>query len=214
MGNHYHLMINTPERNLVEGMKWLQNTYTRRFNVRHVQWGRLFGGRYKSVLVEGEGYYYERLMDYIHLNPARASLIDPEKGQGMLDYPWSSVACGYALSPRKRAKWLAAEDGLGAFGFPDTVEVRRGGQRLDGRMQPLPSPRITCLYPPSKLCIYNCRLTASCPTFEAQRSERRFGGEPSELGRGKVDIYAIRIVVTVKKMPDITGSPQRFTKKL
>lgn len=35
MGNHYHLMLATPEANLVEGMKWLQNTYTRKFNARH-----------------------------------------------------------------------------------------------------------------------------------------------------------------------------------
>ena len=35
MGNHYHLFIETPEGNLVEGMKWLQNTYTRNSNVRH-----------------------------------------------------------------------------------------------------------------------------------------------------------------------------------
>jgi REP element-mobilizing transposase RayT len=67
MNNHYHLMVQTPEANLVAGMKWLQNAYTRRFNVRHNQWGRLFGDRHKSVLVEGEGYYYETLMDYIHL---------------------------------------------------------------------------------------------------------------------------------------------------
>ena len=31
MGNHYH-RFETPEGNLVEGMKWLQNTYTRKFN--------------------------------------------------------------------------------------------------------------------------------------------------------------------------------------
>ena len=31
MGNHYHLSIETPEPNLVVGMKWLQNAYTRRF---------------------------------------------------------------------------------------------------------------------------------------------------------------------------------------
>jgi hypothetical protein len=61
-------------------MKWLQNAYTRRFNVRHGQWGRLFGDRYKSVLVEGEGYYYQTLMDYIHLNPARARLTNPLAG--------------------------------------------------------------------------------------------------------------------------------------
>lgn len=34
MGNHYHLFIETPEANLVEGMKWFQNTVTRRFFTR------------------------------------------------------------------------------------------------------------------------------------------------------------------------------------
>jgi len=62
--NHYHLLIETPEPNLVAGMQWLQNTYTRRFNVRHRLWGRLFGDRYKAVLVQGAGYYYETLLDY------------------------------------------------------------------------------------------------------------------------------------------------------
>ena len=49
MGNHYHLFIGTPEGNLVEGMKWLQNTYTRRYNVRHRAWGRVFGDRYSRA---------------------------------------------------------------------------------------------------------------------------------------------------------------------
>ena len=35
MGNHYHLLVETPEGNLVAGMKWLQGTYTQRFNGRH-----------------------------------------------------------------------------------------------------------------------------------------------------------------------------------
>ena len=48
MGNHYHLMVETPEGNLVAGMRWLQNTYTRRHNCRHRLWGRLFGDRYKA----------------------------------------------------------------------------------------------------------------------------------------------------------------------
>ena len=33
MTNHYHLLLETPEPNLVAGMKWLQGTYTQRFNV-------------------------------------------------------------------------------------------------------------------------------------------------------------------------------------
>lgn len=32
MGNHYHLCLETPEPNLVEGMKWLQGTFSNRFN--------------------------------------------------------------------------------------------------------------------------------------------------------------------------------------
>ncbi len=62
MGNHYHLLVETPESNLVTGMQWLQNTYTRRFNTRHRLWGRLFGDCYKAVPVEEGGYYYESLL--------------------------------------------------------------------------------------------------------------------------------------------------------
>ena len=135
MDNHYHLFIQTPEANLVEGMKWLQNTVTRRFNVRHREWGRLFGDRYKAVVVDGESpYYYETLWDYIHLNPCRAGLVDVTQGQSVLDYPWSSLAGGYALMPHQRAKWLAAEQGLAAMGVEDSVEGRKKlVERLDRR---------------------------------------------------------------------------------
>ena len=134
LSNHYHILLETPEPNLVEGMKWLQNTYTRRFNVRHREWGRLFGDRYKAVHVEGGGYYYETLLDYIHLNPVRAKLVNPTTGTGVMDYPWSSIAGGYALLPSRRPKWLAAADGLAAFGLKDTASGRwkfvEGGQAV------------------------------------------------------------------------------------
>ena len=42
MGNHYHLLLETPEANLVDGMKWFQGTYTQRFNSRNRRWGHLF----------------------------------------------------------------------------------------------------------------------------------------------------------------------------
>jgi len=134
MSNHYHLFLETPEANLVSGMQWLQNTYTRRFNVRHRLWGRLFGDRYKAVLVEGGGYHYETLLDYLHLNPVRAGLLDPRRGQSVLDYPWSSVAGGHALLARRRPKWLATAPVLAAFGCADTTAGRkRWVGRLDAR---------------------------------------------------------------------------------
>ena len=134
MGNHYHLLIQTPEPNLVDGMKWLQNTYTRRFNIRHRLWGRLFGDRYKAVPVETTGYYYETLLDYIHLNPVRAGVAKARSGGSVLDYRWSSVAGGCAMPPGRRPRWLAAEEALRAFGCPDTARGRRKWvQRLDQR---------------------------------------------------------------------------------
>ena len=42
MPNHYHLLAETPEANLVAGMKWLQSTYTQRYNARHKVFGHLF----------------------------------------------------------------------------------------------------------------------------------------------------------------------------
>jgi putative transposase len=134
LDNHYHLLLQTPEPNLVAGMQWLQNAYTRRFNTRHRLWGRLFGDRYKAVPVEGSGYYYETLLDYIHLNPVRAGLVAPRREESLLDYSWSSIAQGYGLPPRQRPKWLAAEDGLAAFGCADTAAGRRKYvERLDRR---------------------------------------------------------------------------------
>jgi len=41
MGNHYHLLLETPEGNLVAGMQWLQSTYTLRYNARHEVFGHL-----------------------------------------------------------------------------------------------------------------------------------------------------------------------------
>jgi hypothetical protein len=116
-------------------MQWLQNTYTRRFNTRHHLWGRLFGDRYKAVLAEGRaGEYYCDLLDYLHLNPVRAGLIAPTRGESVRDYPWSSVASGYARPARQRAPWLVCAAGLEAFGLgDDTSGRRRFVERLDRR---------------------------------------------------------------------------------
>jgi REP element-mobilizing transposase RayT len=46
MPNHFHWVVETPQPNLVAGMKWLLGTYTSRFNRRHKLFGHLFSGRY------------------------------------------------------------------------------------------------------------------------------------------------------------------------
>ena len=58
MPNHFHLVVETPQPNLVAGMKWFLGTYTSRFNRRHKLFGHLFSGRYKSLIVDGSGNGY------------------------------------------------------------------------------------------------------------------------------------------------------------
>ncbi|HEX3625463.1 MAG TPA: transposase [Verrucomicrobiae bacterium] len=90
MGNHYHLLIETPEGNLVAGMKWLQSAYTQRYNRRRKLFGHLFQGRYKAVIVdEREPMYFQVLSTYIHLNPVRAGLVRVGQ-QRLKGYKWSS----------------------------------------------------------------------------------------------------------------------------
>jgi hypothetical protein len=54
MGNHFHLVVETPHANLVEGMRWLLSTYANRFNHRRKKTGHLFSGRYKAFPVEAQ----------------------------------------------------------------------------------------------------------------------------------------------------------------
>jgi REP element-mobilizing transposase RayT len=68
MLNHFHLVLETPNANLVAGMRWFLSTYTARFNRRHKQFGHLFSGRYKSLIVDGSGSGYLRTVcDYVHM---------------------------------------------------------------------------------------------------------------------------------------------------
>lgn len=84
MDNHYHLLINTPQGNLSQGMKHINGIYTQKFNLSENRDGSLFRGRYRSILIDKDTYLLQ-VSRYIHLNPVDAGMVDlPEK------YNWSS----------------------------------------------------------------------------------------------------------------------------
>src|ERR1041385_7172503 len=92
MGNHFHLVVETPRANLVAGMKWFLGAYTARFNRRHKLIGHLFSGRYKALLIDSTNPGYLRTVcEYVHLNPVRAKLIAAD--QPLRTFPWSSLTC-------------------------------------------------------------------------------------------------------------------------
>jgi len=135
MPNHFHLVVETPNANLVAGMKWFLGAYTSRFNRRHKFFGHLFSGRYKSLIVDGSGDGYLRTVcDYVHLNPVRAKLLGPE--QPLAEYRWSSYP-EYLKRAGRRSGWLRVDRLLGELGirrddaawrrqFAQAMEERRG----------------------------------------------------------------------------------------
>jgi len=115
MGNHFHLVVETPQGNLVAGMKWFLGTYTARFNRRHKLFGHLFSGRYKSLVVDAASPGYLRTVcEYVHLNPVRAKLLGPE--EPLRAYRWSSYPA-FLEAPGQRPAWLRVERVFGEMGI-------------------------------------------------------------------------------------------------
>ncbi len=119
MSNHYHLCLETPKANLVEGMKWLQSTFANRFNRYRKANGHVFQGRYKAILLEGKA--VGPVIHYIHLNPVRAGLVTAVELQQYTESSFHPL-----WYPSKRWPFLMVDMALKeAGGLPDTPKGRR-----------------------------------------------------------------------------------------
>jgi putative transposase len=139
MSNHFHLVVETPQPNLVAGMKWFLGTYTGRHNRRHRVPGHLFTGRYKSIIIdERNPGYFKTACDHVHLNPARSGLVTPD--QPLAAFPWSSYPL--YLQPAHRSPWLRVDRLLSEHGIPkDSPEGRvQFQERMETRRREGQSP--------------------------------------------------------------------------
>ena len=107
MGNHYHLLVETPEGRLSRGMKDFNGRYAQWFNWRHGRRGHVLESRYRSVLVQKESHLLE-LLRYIVRNPVRARLV-----RRVGDWKWSSYRATAGLS--EVPEWLAVDWTLSQF---------------------------------------------------------------------------------------------------
>jgi REP element-mobilizing transposase RayT len=117
MGNHYHLLLETPQGNLSQIMKHINSSYTTYFNVKRKRAGHLLQGRYKAILIDADEYALE-LSRYIHLNPVRVGIADiPE------NYTWMSYRCytGHTVTP----DWLRTNFILGFFGRKESAARKK-----------------------------------------------------------------------------------------
>lgn len=117
MGNHYHLLLETPAGNLIDIMRHINGAYTTYFNKKRNRSGHLLQGRYRAILVDVDEYAKE-LSRYIHLNPVRAgAAARPE------EYRWSSYQ-DY-IGERKPPEWLHRELVLGFFGKKEAAAGKK-----------------------------------------------------------------------------------------
>ena len=117
MDNHYHIVIETIEGNLSQGMRQLNGVYTQQSNRKHGLFGHLFQGRYKAILVEKEAYLLE-LSRYVVLNPVRAGMV-----KNIDDWQWSSYPAmmGDVVVP----EWLETDWLLSQFRKSRKVSRRK-----------------------------------------------------------------------------------------
>ena len=153
MGNHYHMLIGTPDANMSRAMQWLGDSYAMWRNRRYDRSGHVFAGRYGAILVEGQEWGLE-VSAYVHLNPVVtidvglgkrrrkleqkgwAGPPSPEQVSRRLEkireYPWSSYRAygGYEEGP----KWLNTRVLLGRAGEEGEDGVSRtGGREAEAR---------------------------------------------------------------------------------
>ena len=127
MTNHYHVVLETVEGNLSQGMRQLNGVYTQYINRGYSRVGHVFQGRYKAVLVEKDSHLLE-LARYVVLNPVRASMVSSPG-----EWPWSSYRAMIALEippPWLQTDWLLAQ-----FGTDRSVGIRAYAEFVEQQLQ-------------------------------------------------------------------------------
>ena len=84
MTNHFHMAIETSDKELWKIMQRILHPYAMNFNRKYHYTGHLFEDRYTACLIEDERYFLE-VSRYIHLNPVKAQMV-----REPLNYEYSS----------------------------------------------------------------------------------------------------------------------------
>lgn len=116
MGNQYHLIVETPEANLAQGMRQLNGIYTHRDHRRHRTVGHVLQGRYKAILIQKESHLLE-ICRYVVLNPVRATLVEKVE-----QWRWSSYRGTAGLATG--LPWLIVDWVLRQFGQDRPIAAR------------------------------------------------------------------------------------------
>ena len=127
MSNHYHLLVRTPEPNLSHAIRWLNVSYSSRFNWAHRQCGHVFQGRFKAIVIEDQRGVVA-VARYVHLNPVRVGALGLGKAEQRRAKRVGCVDPGAELIARRLAElrthpWSSWRVYSGAEAAPSWLET-------------------------------------------------------------------------------------------
>jgi REP element-mobilizing transposase RayT len=135
MGNHYHLLVRTPEANLSQAIQWLNVIYSVWWNRKHQQCGGLFQGRFKAIIVEGGGWLL-LLSQYIHYNPvAIKGLGLGRQGKALERQGWiepTPEVASRRIEALRKHRWSSYPAYAGYEEIPDWLSTAEVLARVNG----------------------------------------------------------------------------------
>ena len=126
MTNHFHLVLQTPEPDLADGMRELMSAHAQRFNRRHARSGHLFGRRYWTGEVKTDTHHLA-LFRYVAMNPVQGGVVRRPEA-----HRWSTHAALAGLVPPPGFLSLGPRDQAfsDAAGYRAFVDGGPGGHDL------------------------------------------------------------------------------------
>ena len=86
MPNHFHLVVRQSNAtDIPRWLQWLCTTHARHYHAKHQSYGRLWQGRYRAFLVQGD-HYLTTLLRYVERNALRKNLVARAE-----DWLWGSL---------------------------------------------------------------------------------------------------------------------------
>ncbi len=116
MDNHVHLVLKDNKNEISLIMKGIATSYAMYFNNKYKRVGHVFQDRFKSEVIENEGYLMA-VIRYVHHNPIKAKIVE-----GSEHYKWSSYQW-YMDPDRPGAKLVDAEYILGILDENRTTAI-------------------------------------------------------------------------------------------
>ena len=134
LDNHFHLVLETVQPDLSDGMQLLNGLHAQRFNRRYDRVGHLFQGRFDSRVIDSDE-YLAAACHYVYENATRV---------GLHDWSWRGLAAGSAQTLQESERLLIPGNPMGRACSTEPIAVGQVpvvgvGQRLRVRESRLPA---------------------------------------------------------------------------